>query len=90
MPKTYNLNLIRINAIQSIQFKKALENSGEMKSVKLLSRGESSRKMAIETASGLGRIEEIIIESLMNIDSIDINNIRLEMSGSDIEVENLD
>jgi|TARA_B100001964_G_C14237332_1_gene603129 hypothetical protein len=89
MPKTYNLNLIRINAIQSIQFKKALENSGEMKSVKLLSRGESSRKMAIETASGLGRIEEIIIESLMNIDSIDINNIRLEMSGSDIEVENL-
>ena len=87
--KTYNLNLIRLNAVQSLQFKKSLENSGQIKNIKLLSRGESSRKMSIDTAVDLGILEEILLESLMNIDTINIDNIRLNMSGTDIEVENL-
>ena len=89
MSKTYNLNLIRLNAVQSLQFKKSLENSGQIKNIKLLSRGESSRKMSIDTAVDLGILEEILLESLMNIDTINIDNIRLNMSGTDIEVENL-
>ena len=89
MSKTYNLTLIRLNAVQSLQFKKSLENSGQIKNIKLLSRGESSRKMSIDTAVDLGILEEILLESLMNIDTINIDNIRLNMSGTDIEVENL-
>ena len=89
MSKTYNLTLIRLNAVQSLQFKKSLENSGQIKNIKLLSRGESSRKLSIDTAVDLGILEEILLESLMNIDTINIDNIRLNMSGTDIEVENL-
>ena len=89
MSKTYNLTLIRLNAVQSLQFKKSLESSGQIKNIKLLSRGESSRKMSIDTAVDLGILEEILLESLMNIDTINIDNIRLNMSGTDIEVENL-
>lgn len=89
MAKTYNLNLIRLNAVQSLQFKKSLENSGQIKNIKLLSRGESSRKMSIDTAVDLGILEEILLESLINIDTINIDNIRLNMSGTDIELENL-
>jgi len=89
MSKTYNLNLIRLNPVQSLQFKKSLENSGQIKNIKLLSRGESSRKMSIETAVDLGILEEILLEALMNIDSINIDNVRLNMSGTDIELENL-
>ncbi len=89
MAKTYNLNLIRLNPVQSLQFKKSLENSGQIKNIKLLSRGESSRKMSIETAVDLGILEEILLEALMNIDTINIDNVRLNMSGTDIELENL-
>ena len=89
MAKTYNLNLIRLNAVQSLQFKKSLENSGQIKNIKLLSRGESSRKLSIDTAVDLGILEEILLEALMNIDTINIDNIRLNMSGTDIELENL-
>ena len=89
MSKTYNLTLIRLNAVQSLQFKKSLENSGQIKNIKLLSRGESSRKMSIDTAVDLGILEEILLESLINIDTINIDNIRLNMSGTDIELENL-
>lgn len=89
MAKTYNLNLIRLNAVQSLKFKKSLENSGQIKNIKLLSRGESSRKMSIETAVDLGILEEILLEALINIDTINIDNIRLNMSGTDIELENL-
>ena len=89
MAKTYNLNLIRLNPVQSLQFKKSLENSGQIKNIKLLSRGESSRKMSIETAVDLGILEEILLEALINIDTINIDNIRLNMSGTDIELENL-
>jgi len=89
MAKTYNLNLIRLTAVQSLQFKKSLENSGEIKNIKLLSRSESSRKMSIESSADMGILEEILLEALMNIDSIDINNVRIEMSGTDIELENL-
>ncbi len=45
--------------------------------------------MSIDTAVDLGILEEILLESLMNIDTINIDNIRLNMSGTDIEVENL-
>lgn len=89
MAKTYNLNLIRLTAVQSLQFKKSLENSGEIKNIKLLNRSESSRKMSIESSADMGILEEILLEALMNIDSIDINNVRIEMSGTDIELENL-
>jgi hypothetical protein len=89
MAKTYNLNLVRLNTVQSLQFKKSLENSGQIKNVKLLSRGESSRKLSIETAVDLGILEEMLLEALMNIDTINIDNIRLNMSGTDIELENL-
>ena len=89
MAKTYNLNLIRLTAVQSLQFKKSLENSGEIKNIKLLSRSESSRKMSIESSADMGILEEILLEALMNIDGIDINNVRIEMSGTDIELENL-
>ena len=66
MSKTYNLNLIRLNAVQSLQFKKSLENSGQIKNIKLLSRAESSRKMSIDTAVDLGILEEILL-SLIHI-----------------------
>jgi hypothetical protein len=89
MAKTYNLNLVRLNTVQSLQFKKSLENSGQIKNVKLLSRGESSRKLSIETAVDLGILEEMLLEALINIDTINIDNIRLNMSGTDIELENL-
>ena len=45
--------------------------------------------MSIDTDVDLGILEEILLESLMNIDTINIDNIRLNMSGTDIEVENL-
>ena len=89
MSKTYNLNLIRLNAVQSLQFKKSLENSGQIKNIKLLSRGETSRKLSIDTNVDLGILEEILLEALMNIDTINIDNIRLNLSGTDIELENL-
>lgn len=89
MAKTYNLNLIRIDAVQSLQFKKFLENSSDVQNIKLLSRGESSRKMSIDSSVDLGVLEEILLEALMNIDSINIDNIRINMSGTDIELENL-
>ena len=37
----------------------------------------------------LNDIEEILLEALINIDTINIDNIRLNMSGTDIELENL-
>ena len=89
MSKTYNLTLIRLNAVQSLQFKKSLENSGQIKNIKLLSRGETSRKLSIDTNVDLGILEEILLEALMNIDTINIDNIRLNLSGTDIELENL-
>lgn len=45
--------------------------------------------MSIESSADMGILEEILLEALMNIDSIDINNVRIEMSGTDIELENL-
>jgi hypothetical protein len=89
MAKTYNLSLIRLSAAQSLQFKKSLEKSDKVKNIKLLSAGQSSRKMSMESAVDLGILEEILLEALMNIGSINVDNIRISMSGTNIELENL-
>ena len=59
-----------------------------IKSLKTLSVETSQRAYALETSVDLGLLEELIFESAMNAD-VDINNIRIVMSGTEIEVENL-
>ena len=85
---TYNLNLIRFKTAQAIKFKRALSQMSNIKSLKTLSVETSQRAYALETSVDLGLLEELIFESAMNAD-VDINNIRIVMSGTEIEVENL-
>ncbi len=59
-----------------------------IKSFKTLSVETSQRAYALETSIDLGLLEEYIYEAAMNAD-VDIGNIRIVMSGTDIEVENL-
>ncbi len=86
---TYNLNLIRFKTAQAIKFKRSLSQMSNIKSLKTLSVETSQRAYALETSVDLGLLEELIFESAMNAD-VDINNIRIVMLGTEIEVENLD
>ena len=79
---------ICIKTAQAIKFKRALSQMSNIKSLKTLSVETSQRAYALETSVDLGLLEELIFESAMNAD-VDINNIRIVMSGTEIEVENL-
>ena len=83
---TYNLVVVRFKTAQAIGFKRALSENSGIKSLKTLSVETSQRIMALETSSDIGLIEEYIYEAAMTA-GIDINNIRIEVSGTDIEVE---
>ena len=88
LASTYNLNLIRFKTAQAIKFKRSLSGMSNIKSFKTLSVETSQRAYALETSIDLGLLEEYIYEAAMNAD-VDIDNIRIVMSGTDIEVENL-
>ncbi len=88
LASTYNLNLIRFKTAQAIKFKRSLSGMSNIKSFKTLSVETSQRAYALETSIDLGLLEEYIYEAAMNAD-VDIGNIRIVMSGTDIEVENL-
>ena len=73
---------------EALKFKKYLQKVSDVKSLKTLAVESSQRKMALETSSDIGLIEEFLLEALMEA-GVNIDNIRLLLSGTDIEIENL-
>ena len=85
---TYNLTVIRMSTSEALKFKKYLQKVSDVKSLKTLAVESSQRKMALESSADIGLIEEFLLEGLMEA-GINIDNIRLLLSGTDIEIENL-
>jgi len=88
MPVTYNLEMIRFGARDMIMFKKELDAMPDISQVKLIARGESSKKYSFVGPSEFAPIEENILEILMGL-GINIDNVRMNMNGENVEVENL-
>jgi hypothetical protein len=85
---TYNLTVIRLSTSEALKFKRAIENFEEVDELITISTESSQRKLSLVTSADLGAIEEIILIALMDA-GVDIDNVLVNMSGSNIEVENL-
>lgn len=85
---TYNLTLVRFSSKEALKFKKFIEASQGISSYKTISMETSQRKISLESSIDKGLLEEVFLEGMMEA-GIDIDNVTLMMSGTDIEVENL-
>ena len=88
IPVTYNLKLIRFTTPQAIQLRQYLANQDAFQSVKAGAIQSSERSLSFRTALGFGLIEEALYEGMMQA-SVNVNEVRVEMAGTDIVVENL-
>lgn len=88
MLTTYNLKLIRIKTVQAIRFKKHLAGYQGIKEINTISSRSSERTLALNATLKPGNIEEAVLESLMEV-GVNVDEIRFEMSGTNIEIENL-
>jgi histone acetyltransferase (RNA polymerase elongator complex component) len=85
---TYNLKMIRIKTVQAIRFKKRLAGYRGIKEISTISSRSSERTLALNASLKPGLIEEAILETLMDV-GVNVDEIRFEMSGTNIEIENL-
>jgi hypothetical protein len=87
--KTFNLKLIRFDRNETSLFKKKFINKKNIKNFKTINSNMSSKNFAFESGIGLSNIEEYIIEIFQSINSINIDNLRIDMSTSTITIERL-
>lgn len=85
---TYNLKTIRLGSAATLKFKKWLEARQQIKSLKTIAIENSQSKFALETDADMTAVHELILEGLMEA-GINVDNVRVAMSGTEIEVDNL-
>ena len=88
LPVTYNFSMIYFSVVEAIKIKKAMMAFSDVTGFETLSVESSQRQIALTSKADIGVLEEHIIEAVM-LANVNADNISLNMSGTDIELENL-
>ena len=84
----YNLSLIRFSLPQAKVFEHNFRSSLSFTTLRLISREQSSRKYSLDTKSDLTEINDVITETLSEM-NIEDRFIRVDLSHDDLIVEYL-